>query len=72
MGKYLIKIQSQIRDESNTKKGKDEVDHWVLDYLRKNDFWVRREASAFVYVRLGIQHDSMGYYQDVRVWLPDV
>ena len=72
MGKYLTQIQSQIRDESNTKKGKDEVDQWVMDYLRNNDFWIRREASAFVCARLGIQHDIMGYYRDVRVWLPDV
>ena len=62
MGKYLTQIQSQIRDESNAKKGKDEVDQWVMDYLRNNDFCIRREASEFVCARLGIQHDIMGYY----------
>ena len=72
MGLYLKGIQSQLKNETNTKKNEDEVDRWLVDYLTENQFWIRKAASSYVCKRLGIYHDIQGYYKDVHVWLPDI
>ena len=57
MGLYLKGIQSQLCNETNTKKNEDGVDRWLVDYLTENQFWIRKAVSSYVCKRLGIYHD---------------
>ena len=72
MGDYLQHIQTQIKEELNTKKDKNDVERWLIDYLKQNEFGIRKEASSYICGRLGIPHCIQGYYRDVIVWLPDI
>ena len=42
MRSYLEAIQAQLQNETNTKKNDGDVNRWLLDYLKKNDFWLHK------------------------------
>jgi hypothetical protein len=63
MGHYLQHIQTQIKEELNTKKERNDVGRClirVVDYLKQNKVWIRKAATSYICGRLGIPHFSNG------------
>ncbi|KAL7491648.1 hypothetical protein ACHAWT_002097 [Skeletonema menzelii] len=49
------------------------TDTWLLNHLRENDWWIRKEHARKFVKKLGVkkaEHDA--YYRDIYVWLPDI
>jgi hypothetical protein len=45
---------------------------WLHQYLQDHEFWIRSECARKVCNLLGIPFCERAYYQDIRVWFPDV
>ena len=65
MHKYLNSIQDQIQVECNTKKKINDSEKWLLNFLNKNDFWIRKEVVSSICEQLNIEVDLPGYYNDL-------
>ena len=72
MGRYLRSIQRQLKIEcTRTNPGIDDEGPWLLQYLKNHKFWIRAESAPLICKKLSHTMCLHGYYQDVRVWLPD-
>lgn len=51
---------------------KKNKDFSLVEYLRNHDFWIRIEAISYMCKKMNYTMDLIGYYRDIRVWLPEV
>jgi len=71
MPKYIKAIQNRIRHE-NSSVG---VEGWLMEYLRKHDWWIRaidrRHLCHKLKLEFNVQDDEDAYFRDIYVWLPE-
>ena len=75
---YLRTIQSRLKVECNTSSDADEKNRSdnnqfsLLEFLERNEFWIRRESAKYICTKLNIRMSLEGYYRDVLIWYPDI
>ncbi len=67
---YVKAIQLRIKEEVN--QNANTANQWVLEHLKGNGWWIRKENSHQFAKRLGLKKSYDAYYRDVYIWLPDV
>ena len=48
------------------------ADTWLLNRLRENEWWIRKEHAHRFAARLGVAKQPLAFYRDIFVWLPDI
>ena len=84
MKQFAVKVMGQLQDECRTQphtvNGKllpvlTNEHKWLVPFLHQNGFWIRKCHVPYIYERLTkkrLKDDHRFYYQDIRVWLPDI
>eukprot|EP00986_Skeletonema_menzelii_P017125 scaffold17631_cov148-Skeletonema_menzelii.AAC.1 len=75
---YVAAVQRQVQSEVS--KDSNINNHWLLQHLKQNDWWLRKENYLWFiknYNKTREKEDQLdaaykAYYRDVNVWLPDV
>ena len=67
---YVEAVQKRVRDEVS--KNNRNTDLWMLNHLRKNGWWIRKEHAPWIVKKLGLKMSYLAYYRDVHAWLPDI
>jgi len=60
------RLAEEVR-ENNTS-----ADTWLLNHLRENEWWIRKEHAHRFAARLGVAKQPLAFYRDIFVWLPDI
>jgi len=68
MQEYLKAVKERLQIEL----GGNELDAWLLDILKKNDWWIRTSYVSKIRKKLHLPNHYDAYYRDVFVWLPDI
>jgi hypothetical protein len=77
MQDYIKAVHARLHSETKGDASKHALTRcWLLDYLKKNDYWIRRRDAKYICVKLketdaSFKFDDPDYYRNVRVWLPD-
>lgn len=67
---YVKAIQLRLRDE--VKENNKSTDLWLMEHLKSNEWWIRKEHAPKFAKKLGLNKTYNAYYRDVYVWLPDI
>ena len=67
---YVKAIQLRLREE--VKIDNDSTDLWMLEHLKQNNWWIRKEKAHYFTKKLGLKKSHAAYYRDVHIWLPDI
>jgi hypothetical protein len=78
--RYVAAIQKQVQSEVS-KDNKNINNQWLVQHLRKNDWWIRKEHYLW-FIRMynktrekeedKLNEEYKAYYRDVFVWLPHI
>ena len=72
MGRLLDAIRARLSMEINQQRTGPAINPWLVPYLKNHNFWIRAEAAQFICKRLKLEFNKLGYYKDVKVWLPQI
>ena len=67
---YVKEIQLRLREE--VKESTETTDLYLLNHLKKNNWWIRKEYAPYFAKKFGLEKAYPAYYRDVYVWLPDI
>jgi hypothetical protein len=70
MGVYCKAVQERTKMELSQKK-KCQVQPWLIQELKKNDWIIRRHRASYICNKLGIEYTEIAYYRDIHIWLPE-
>ena len=68
MQEYLKAVKERLQIELSG----EELDTWLLDILKKNDWWIRTSYVSKIRKKLCLPNHYDAYYRDIFVWLPDI
>jgi len=68
MQEYIKAVKERLQIEL----GGNELDKWLLDILKKNDWWIRTSYVSKIRKKLHLPNHYDAYYRDIFVWLPDI
>jgi hypothetical protein len=63
-------VTERLKEE--VKERNKSTDTWLLNHLRENDWWIRKEHARKFAKKLGVKAEHPAYYRDIYVWLPDI
>ena len=67
---YVKAIQLRLREE--VKQNTKTTDLYLLNHLKKNNWWIRKEHAHYFVKKLGLKKEYAAFYRDVYIWLPDI
>lgn len=68
MQEYLKAVKERLQIELSG----NELDAWLMDILKKNDWWLRTSYASKIRKKLCLPNHYDAYYRDIFVWLPDI
>jgi hypothetical protein len=73
MQTYLKAVQGRLKSEtSGNATGQGLNGAWLIEHLKGNNWWLRKERAKWVCGKLHVQFSEPEYYRDILIWLPDV
>jgi len=68
--RYVKAIQKRVQEEIS--KDNKSINTWLLEHLKSNDWWIRKDKAHWIAKKLGLKKQYNAYYRDVLVWLPHI